>query len=400
MMTSRYDLSPLARPFESRKSAPGSDRGQLNPNAQPFTATNLTSGSTPAHLSDMYGPVVTSLHPTTAYPNVYILMTCSVFPSAMPLDGVDLRLCPLKVRKDFGKGERAIICKGNVALIDLPCALFLVTSTKPELLIHGLIKLPHDIDARGVVLLIAYMSRMVSWHHKDLRMRHYDMEVYDMLSVTAAAAVLGMEQYTAHIYRKCEAILHNDLPSYDEIDAVTYFARERPRMLYILASKNLAKKMRENKIPDVDDFTAYLSNNPIINEQIQMSHARHAEYVSRNEERKQEEQDRIQRAIKTREYHSRAKASAIERAQKREQWEQGPEQREQEQAKRAKEREQHIKDKANEDKRYWAKKKEEAAVDEKSIQEKVKLAVDERKFTLRERSHWRKTRGTKLPKGC
>jgi len=399
-MTGQNDLSPLAKPFESSKSASGSDDGQLNPYAQPFTATNLTSGATAAHPSEMYGPGATNLHPTAAYPNGNSPMFYTVYPSVMPSDGVDLRLCPVKDRKDFGKGELAVICKGNIALVDLPCALFLATSTKPELLIHGLIKLPDDIDARGVALLIAYMNKLVYSHHKDLRMRHYNMEVYDMLSVTAAAAVLGMEQYTAHIYRKCEAVLHNDLPSYDDIDAVTYFAREHPRMLYILAAKNLAKKMRENEIPDMDDFVAYLSINPIVNEQIQMSNTRHADYVSRNAQRKQEDQARVQRAIKTREYHERAKASAIERAQKREQWEQGREQREQEQAKRAKEREQHAKDKADEDKKYWAKKKEEAAEDEKSIQEKVKLAVEKRKFTLRERAHWRKTRGTKLPKGC
>ncbi|KAH3972620.1 hypothetical protein HBI56_185470 [Parastagonospora nodorum] len=398
-MTSQNGLSPLAQPFESSQSASGSDDGPLNPHAQPFTAKILTPDSTPAHF-DMYVSKETNLPFATAYPNVYVPGICTIFPPAMPSDRVDLRLCHLKDRKAFEKGERVLICKGNIALVDLPGALFLATSTKPELLIHGLIKLPHDIDARGVVLLIAYINKMVSWRHNDLRMRHHEMEIYDMLSVTAAAALLGMEQYTAHIYRKCEAVLHNDLPSYDDIDAVTYFAREHPRMLYILASNNLAKKMRENQIPDVEDFTAYLSYNHILNEQIQMAHTRHADYVSRSQKREQEEQDRIQRANKTREYHERAKASAIARAQQREQWEQGREEREQEQAKRAKEREQHKKDKAEEDKKYWAKKKEEATVDEKSVLEKVKLAVDKRKFTLRERAHWRKTRGTKLPKGC
>jgi hypothetical protein len=312
-MTSQNGLSPLAQSFESSQSASGSDDGQLNPHAQPFTTKNLTLDSTPAHF-DMYVSGETNLLLTEAYPNVYVPGIYTIFSPAMPSDGVDLRLCHVKDRKALGKGERVFICKGDLAVVDLPGALFLATSTKPELLIHGLIKLPHDIDARGVVLLIAYMNKMASWRHNDLRMRHHEMEIYDMLSVTAAAALLGMEQYTTHIYRKCEAVLHNDLPSYDDLDAVTYFAREHPRMLYILASNNLAKKMRENQIPDVEDFTAYLSYNHILNEQIQMAHARHADYVSRSQKREHEEQDRIQRANKTREYHERAKASAIARA--------------------------------------------------------------------------------------
>jgi hypothetical protein len=63
-------------------------------------------------------------------------------------------------------------------------------------------------------------------------------------------------------------------------------------------------------------------------------------------------------------------------------------------------REKLDKEKVAKDKAFWDKKKAEDAEDEQSMQKKLKLVVDQRKFTNRERLHWSKTRGTKLPKGC
>jgi hypothetical protein len=258
---------------------------------------------------------------------------------------VDIRNFSLANRQMLAKGQRIGIFAGNAAIIDLPRPLFVATSTKTDLLTNDRIELSEDIDRSGVLSLVKYLKDMLAWHGFNLFMPN-NMGMYDMLSITSAAAALGMDMYVDHVYRKCEAYLRKELPSYEDLDALTYFAVEHPRLLHITASFNLAVRMRQGTIPDTDKFAEYLEVNVVLGEQIQLATTKHEEWVERGEWR----EARAQRAIET--------------------------------------------------KALFATRKVEAMEDEKSIQAKLKLPVGKRQFTIRERAHWRRTRGTKLPKGC
>jgi hypothetical protein len=93
-----------------------------------------------------------------------------------------------------------------------------------------------------------------------------------MLDTKAAAEALGMEQYVDHVYRKCEAYLRRELPTYEDLDACTHYSQlgvlNYTRLLYIVA-KNLAVRVWEDTIPDPKVFSEYLSKNVVLNQQIQ-----------------------------------------------------------------------------------------------------------------------------------
>ncbi|KAF2030623.1 hypothetical protein EK21DRAFT_100301 [Setomelanomma holmii] len=234
---------------------------------------------------------------------------------------VDIRKCSFKDRQMLATGQRVVICQGEQPIAEMPRPLFIATSTNAGKLEEGLVKLPEDVDPRGVLVL---------------------MSTYDMLSVTAAADVLGMKKYTDHIYRKCEACLRHELPSYEDLNAFTLFAAKHSHLLRLLVSTAIAKR---------------------------------EEYVANCARIGQEREDKNRAALQAKIAEERA--TAID-----------------------KEREQRQKEKAAKEKEFWDKKKAEAAEDEKAIQAKLKLSADKRKFTPREKAHWRRTRGTKLPKGC
>jgi hypothetical protein len=292
---------------------------------------------------------------------------------------VDIRECSQADRQILTKGQRICIYAGEAFITnDLPLPLFIATSIKTDLLVGDRVELPAGTDCRGILILLNYLKEMVYWRKGSLRMPN-TMDIYDMLNVTASAEALGMTKYVHHVYRKCEALLRNELPSYEDLDAITYFAEKHPRLLRLIASNNLAVRMREGGIPDVDEFATYLANNHILRTAIETANVKHEERLNLKQKHEKAHAIRAQ--------HAMVSAAAAERAKaEREVWEK-------EQAERKKEKD--AKEKA-----FWAKKKAEDAEDEKNIQNKLKLAVGKRKFTPREASHWRKTRGTKLPAGC
>jgi hypothetical protein len=266
------------------------------------------------------------------------------------------------------KGKHVRIFAGETFITgDFPLALFNATSTKVDLLVGGRVQVPADVDIQGILTLLNYFKDMVHWRKGSLRLSN-DMGVHDMLAVTSAAEALGMEKYVDHIFRKCEALLRKDLPTYEDLDAITSFAKQHPRLLNVVAFNNLAVRMREGAIPDVEDFAAYLAGNPTLNTAIEAAGAKYEEYIKFQQQNEEAHEIRVKNAI--------ANAAVAERA-----------------ALRAKE--QKVKSNA-----FWAKKKAEDAEDEKAIQKKLKLTAGKRQFTPREAQHWRKTRGTKLPVGC
>ncbi|KAH7070464.1 hypothetical protein BKA63DRAFT_475735 [Paraphoma chrysanthemicola] len=290
---------------------------------------------------------------------------------------VDVRMFSLGDRQMLATGQRIFICKGNDPVSEIPRPLFFATSTNPSLLVNGRVQLPQDTDAHGVMLLVDYLIAMIfepSEAIEDLRMSNR-RSLYDLLSVTAAADSLGMKKYTDHLYRKCEAYIRRDLPAYEELDAMVHFAPKHTRLFHLMVTENLLPRMlTPGNIQDINDFNKYLSKTPVLNEPIQAAITKHYEYVENRARAQQERQEN---------YHARKRK---EQAYVQEQ--------------RAKVETQERDEKAAKDKAFWDQKKEEAAEDEKSIQEKMKQSADNRRFTAREKAHWRRTRGTKLPKGC
>jgi hypothetical protein len=270
----------------------------------------------------------------------------------MSAKDVDIRECSLADRKMLAKGQLLQICAGDALIIELPRPLFIATSTKVDMLQGTRIELPRGADRQGVISLISYLKDILSWRASNLSMSN-NMPIHDMLTITAAAAMLGMEKYVANVYRKCEAKLRNELPSYEDLDTLSYFWQEHAHLLHVVASSNLAVRTREGTIPDTEEFDAYLATNEALNEWFHRKQENHEAW-------RQREQARKARA-------EQAKVRAERDAEK---------------------------------KAFWDNKKSEAAEDELSIQKKLQLSAENRKFTPRERAHWRRTRGIKLPKGC
>ncbi|KAH7082165.1 hypothetical protein FB567DRAFT_605406 [Paraphoma chrysanthemicola] len=294
----------------------------------------------------------------------------NTFPSSA--NDVDVRMFTLGDRQMLATGQRIFICKGNDPVSEIPRPLFLATSTNPSLLVNGRVNLPQNTDAHGVRLLVDYLIAMIfepSEAIEDLRMSNR-RSLYDMLSVTAAADLLGMKKYTDHLYRKCEAYIRRDLPAYEELDAMVRFASNHTRLFHLLVTENLVPRMlTPGSIQDISDFNKYLSKTPVLNEPIQAAITKHYEYTENRARVQQQRQENYQ-ARKREEQAQLQEQSATAQNQERD-------------------------EKAAKDK-----KKAEDAEDEKSIQEKVKQSGDKRRFTAREKAHWRRTRGTKLPKGC
>lgn len=207
------------------------------------------------------------------------------------------------------------------------------------------------------------------------------MDLPTMLSVTAAAINLGMDKYVAHIYRKCEAMLRNQLPSYSTLDALSFFKVEHSRLLYVVASQNLAVKMRANSIPDTKDFETYLATkNTVLADQISLANQNHEKALEEEETDRKELAERTERAKKNQE-----KARMEEEAG----W--------------SEEKKARAKEEEEAERVYWELQEAEAKYDEETMQ--AKLALDEndpgRKFTARERAHWRRIHDNrKFPPGC
>ncbi|KAH8708524.1 hypothetical protein GQ44DRAFT_777043 [Phaeosphaeriaceae sp. PMI808] len=251
-------------------------------------------------------------------------------------EDIDIRQYYVIDRAMLSTNQHVKICIEGIPLIEISRPLFIATSTKPDLLVGEIVDLPFDVDGHGVYLLIEYIKTLMFSKKKNLRMES-TIPVYDQLSVTAAAEALGMNRYTNHIYKKCEAQLRNNLPTYAELDACIQFAKPHARLLRIVASCNLAVRMRANDIPDADYFNEYLEQNPILKSEIESATTEYNEGIQKMEK----------------------------------------------------------------DKAFWRKKSSEAATDKKSIFQKLKLSGTNRKFTLREAAHYRKARSTgKLPKSC
>jgi hypothetical protein len=173
-----------------------------------------------------------------------------------------------------------------------------------------------------------------------------------------------MENYTVHLYRKCEALLRKDPPTYADLEATTTFKQTHER-LFNIAATNLAVLIREEKIPDPDVFSAYLADNPTLATAITTANDKYAAHVRRMQESEQ-------RCVQQEEARARYEANAERNAKK-----------------------------AEDDKAFFAAKAAKDAALEQSVQKKIRASdPKERKFTLEEAAHYRRRHGRGPPKGC
>ncbi|KAH8708526.1 hypothetical protein GQ44DRAFT_777045 [Phaeosphaeriaceae sp. PMI808] len=145
---------------------------------------------------------------------------------------VDLRLLPLE--------DRTVLAKG---------------------------KFTHD----GIRLVIRYVIWLTQSTKEDLRMT-CGPSVDEMLQIIASGWVLGMEQYTKPIYEKCIVIILDTMPSYEDLNACSEFARNMQpgyfvgRDLMEALSENLACRMVEGTVPGreaFDDWCQKAEFNPL-----------------------------------------------------------------------------------------------------------------------------------------
>ncbi|KAF2825020.1 hypothetical protein CC86DRAFT_395370 [Ophiobolus disseminans] len=302
---------------------------------------------------------------------------------------MDIRAYPQPRRAVFAQGQPVLVVLGEVTLIELPFPLFMAASTKPELLVNGIIQLPGHIKHYAVVHLVCYLNEMVLSPQEFPRLVTHGMNVWNMLDINKAAEALGVAEYVDHAYRKCEAYLRRELPEYEELDACTYHAQgddlNYTRLLRIVA-ENLAVRMWEDTIPDSEQFHRYLEYNVPLGQQIQLFIQQREAYFAHIEELKEQRMPQPQRANynhKRREQGDWRPTVANEPTQEDLQWK--------------KEKAQ----KAAKSKAFWDIKKAQNAEDAKAIQEKLTLSGNKRKFTAREQKYYRELHGThKLPKGC
>ncbi|KAH7082166.1 hypothetical protein FB567DRAFT_530713 [Paraphoma chrysanthemicola] len=277
---------------------------------------------------------------------------------------IDIRNWCVQWRTTLVKGEIIPILIGNVLVAEIRKPMLNVTSVKAqELCKAGKIELPTDTDKDGVNHLLHYFSCVANTKRKPTFMNNH-LPTYQALSVCAAAALLGMDKYTDHVYKMCEAKLRADPAEYEDIDAILAFEKHHARLFKVVVN-DLATHVWNDTLPDKEDFAAYLAENPVLETAIKAANDAYAEKDYLMETREE-------RRMLREEYQARRK-----------------------------EREQRFEDRKAEYKARWAAINTKNAALEKSCREKSSGAVEKRKqFDANERRHWISTRQCQPPKGC
>jgi hypothetical protein len=307
---------------------------------------------------------------------------------------LDIRGWDFQRRAELSMGEHIPVFIGNTVILVLPLPLLQKTSAN-YLAIHqnGMIQLPADVEQNGVLRLADYLAYITSTNRKPIQMST-KLSTFDALSVCAAAKALGMDRYTSNIYKLCEAVLRNDIPSYDDLDAILFFATQHER-LYKKVVGNLAIRCREHKIPDPGSFMIYLDVRPTLNYDIWVHNSYWAEKTKQRAERQEKH-------ARHKEGQPRRQPQDGVRVEERSVWQKEKDERSAAWQKEKDDRDNAWrKEKEERDTMYWAEKNKKRAELEKACVEKAKGPMDKRtRLSAEERAHWLSTRGAQPPKGC
>jgi hypothetical protein len=208
---------------------------------------------------------------------------------------IDLRQEAQAVREAL-KGKQVPVSIWNQHMYDIPGPLLKVTSIRAaDFVTKGKIALPDDaptleVDPRCVGIFLDYMKSLTQVRNPTPLRLHFDYnEIETHLVVCQAAMVLGMDKYVDHLIRQADAIFHG-LPSYEDLDDLVIHKDWYPRV-YGIAVRTFARLLREDEIPDPDDFEKYLFQREEFAQDIEEAKVKHYNWIemqARHEQREQQ----------------------------------------------------------------------------------------------------------------
>ncbi|KAL1797870.1 hypothetical protein ACET3X_004476 [Alternaria dauci] len=155
---------------------------------------------------------------------------------------IDIREWSFSDRQMLVKGSRVQIFVGDVLITTISKPLLRATSsTVEEIFKDGAIELPADTDKNGVTRMVKYLEAIIKVTGKPSPFTRA-LDTATTLGVCDAAHALGMDKYTVHLYKKCEALLRKDPPAYE-------------------------------------DFASYLAQNPVLDTAIKTAVQKHSNYL-------------------------------------------------------------------------------------------------------------------------
>ena len=125
----------------------------------------------------------------------------------------------------------------------------------------SIIKLPANLEVQVVKDIIQHFKDLTTWNKFAKDLRSY-RSTYRDIQLCSAADFLGMTAYTQHIFNWYWARLSSGyIPDYADIDAISAARTPLRDDIFRKIVNAIAKLDREGKIPDPEDYEAYLKAN-------------------------------------------------------------------------------------------------------------------------------------------
>ncbi|KAI4619297.1 uncharacterized protein J4E87_007547 [Alternaria ethzedia] len=158
-----------------------------------------------------------------------------------------------------------IVDSKNAPVAEMPIALFRAVSDKKEMVAgpDPVIKLPAELEVRMVKDLILHFNEITTFKKFAKEIRPYGAPgAYEDLQLCSAADYLGMMAYTQRIFNRYWALIRAErLPEYSDIDAFSTVQTPMGENLFRKVVTKLAQAELDGKIPDPEDYAAYLVHN-------------------------------------------------------------------------------------------------------------------------------------------
>jgi len=195
-------------------------------------------------------------------------------------------------RKILATGPKVqIVDSEDKPVAEMPVALFRAVSDKKEMVAGSdpVIKLPANLDVRMVQDLIKHFNDITTWSKFAKEIRPYAAPgTYEDIQLCSVADYLGMMAYTQKIFNRYWALIRAErLPEYTDIDAFSTIQTPIGENLFRKVVTKLAQAELDGKIPDPEDYAAYLVHNE-----------RFGLAVTEAKEKMQKHQDYVERTAK------------------------------------------------------------------------------------------------------
>ena len=158
-----------------------------------------------------------------------------------------------------------IVDSKNAPVAEMPVALFRAVSIKKEMVAGSdpVIKLPAKLDVRMVQDLIKHFNEITTFKKFAKELHPYAAPgTYEDIQLCSAADHLGMMAYTQRIFNRYWALIRAErLPEYSDIDAFSTVQTPMGENLFRKVVTKLAQAELDGKIPDQEDYAAYLEHN-------------------------------------------------------------------------------------------------------------------------------------------